>query len=74
MTSIRRIYIDNRLRSSGTGSDFTIELPRSFEVPDQTFAFIDSVLVPNGCPTIHESNNRLYFAEFTNASNVAGSI
>ena len=74
MTSIRRIYVDSRLRSSGTGSDFTVELPRSFEVPDQTIAFIDSVLVPNVFPTIHENNNRLYFAEFTNPSNVAEHI
>ena len=74
MTSIRRIYVDSRLRSSGTGSDFTVELPRSFEVPDQTIAFVDSVLVPNVFPTIHENNNRLYFAEFTNPSNVAEHI
>ena len=63
MTTIRRLYVDSRLRSSGTGSDFTMELPRSFEIPDQTIAFVDSVLVPNVFPTIHENNNRLYFAE-----------
>ena len=74
MTSNRRIYVDSRLRSSGTSSDFTVELPRSFEVPDQTIAFIDSVLVPNVFPTIHENNNMLYFAEFTNPSNVTEHI
>ena len=63
MTTIRRLYVDSRLRSSGTGSDFTVELPRSFEIPDQTIAFVDSVLVPNVFPTIHENNNRLYSAE-----------
>ena len=66
MISIRSIYVDSRLRSSGTGSDFTVELPRSFEVPDQTIAFVDSALLPNVFPTIHENNHRLYFAEFTN--------
>ena len=74
MISIRRIYVDSRLKSSGTGSDFTVELPRSFEVPDQTIAFIDSVLVPNVFHSIHENNNRLYFAEFTNPSNVTEHI
>ena len=74
MTSIRRIYVDSRLRSSGTGSDFTVELPRSFEIPDQTIAFIDSVLVPNVFPTIHANNNKLYFAEYTNPSNVTEHI
>ena len=74
MTSIRRIYVDSRLRSSGTGSEFTVELPRSFEVPDQTIAFIDSCLVPNVFPTIHENNNRLYFAEFTSPTDVVEHI
>ena len=74
MTTIRRLYVDSRLRSSGTGSDLTVELPRSFEIQDQTIAFVDSVLVPNVFPTLHENNNRLYFAEFTNASNVTEHI
>ena len=74
MTSIRRTYVDSRLKSSGTGSDFTVELPRSFEVSDQTIAFIESVLVPNVFPTVHENNNRLSFSEFTNASNVVEHI
>ena len=64
MTSVRRIYIDSRLRSSGTDSDFTYDLPRSIEVPDETIAFIDSVLVPNVWTTLHENNNRLYVSEF----------
>ena len=37
MTSVRRIYVDSRFRSSGTDSDFTYDLPRSIEVPEQTF-------------------------------------
>ena len=51
-----------------------MELPRSFEVPDQTIAFIDSVLVPNVFPTIHENNNRLYFSEFTSPTDVVEHI
>ena len=71
MTNIKRLYIDSRLRSSGTRSDITVEFPRSFEIPDRTFAFVDSVLLANVFTTIHENNNRLYFSEFTNAINVA---
>ena len=63
MASARRIYIDSRLRSSGTDSDFTYDLPRSIEVPDQTIAFVDSILVPNVWTTLHENNNRLYVSE-----------
>ena len=63
MTSVRRIYIDSRLRSSGTDSDFTYDLPRSIEVPDQTIAFVDSILLPNVFTTLNENNNRLYVSE-----------
>ena len=68
MASVRRIYIDSRLRSSGTDSDFTYDLPRSIEVPDQTIAFVDSLLVPNVWTTLHENNNRLYVTETVGAT------
>ena len=74
MTTIRRLYIDSRLRSSGTGSDFTVELPRSFEVPDQTIAFVDSVLLANVFTTLHENNNRLYFSEWSVINSVSSFI
>ena len=63
MTSIRRIYIDSRMRTSGSDSDFTYDLPRSIEVPDNTIAYVDSILVPNVWTTLHENNNRLYVSE-----------
>ena len=63
MTSIRRIYIDSRQRTSGTDSDFTYDLSRSIEVPDNTIAFVDSVLLPNVFTTLHENNDRLYVSE-----------
>ena len=63
MTSIRRIYIDSRQRTSGSDSDFTYDLPMSIEVPDNTIAFVDSVLLPNVFTSLHENNNRLYVSE-----------
>ena len=63
MTSVRRIYIDSRLRTSGTDSDFTYDLSRSIEVPDNTIAYVDSVLLPNVFTSLHENNNRLYVSE-----------
>ena len=74
MTSIRRIYIDSRLRTSGTGADFTYDLRRSFEVPDQTIAFVDSVLVPNVFTTIHENNNQFYFSKYSDINSVSAKI
>ena len=63
MTSVRRIYIDSRMRTSGSDSDFTYDLPRPIEVPDNTIAYVDSILVPNVWTTLHENNNRLYVSE-----------
>ena len=65
MSHVRRIYIDSRLRSSGSDSDFTYDLPGGgLEVPDSTIGFVDSVLVPNVFTTIHDQNNRLYLGEW----------
>ena len=70
MANVRRIYIDSRLRTSGTGSDFTYDLPKSFEVPDQTIALVDCVLLPNVWGTLHDNNNRLYFSEWSDPNSV----
>ena len=64
MPHLRRIYIDSRHRTSGSGSDFTYDLPGGgVEVPDNTIGYVDSVLLPNVFTTIHSGNNRLYLAE-----------
>ena len=68
MSSVRRIYIDSRLRSGGTDSDFAYDFPRSIEIPDQTIAYVDSVFLPNVFTTIHSLNNRLYVIETENAA------
>ena len=74
MTSVRRIYIGSRLRTSGTGSDFTYDVPKSFEIPDQTIAQVDCVLIPNVWGTIHDNNNRLYFSEWSDPNIVSEQI
>ena len=64
MPHLRRIYIDSRHRTSGTGSDFTYDLPGGgIEIPDNTIGYVDSVLLNNVFTTIHNRNNRLYLAE-----------
>ena len=64
MSHPRRIYIDSRHRTSGTGSEFTYDLPGGgIEVPNHTIGFVGSVLLPNVFTTIHSKNNRLYLAE-----------
>ena len=46
---ITKIYIDRRFRTKGSKSetDFSIELPRSFNVPDGVVAHIDDIVVPS---------------------------
>ena len=54
-----KIYIDSRFRTSNSKSesDFSIELPRSFNIPDGVVAHIDDIVLPVSWRTIDERNN-----------------
>ena len=47
----RKIYIDSR-QATGTGSDFRVALKQSVQVPENTVAYIDDVLLPNTFLTV----------------------
>ena len=59
---MQKIYIDSRFRtaSSKSETDFNVELPRSFNVPDGVVAHIDDIVVPVSWSTIDERNNIAY--------------
>ena len=61
---IQKIYIDTRFRTknSKNETDFSIELPRSFNVPDGVTAYIDDIVIPVSWSTIDERNNHCYVA------------
>jgi hypothetical protein len=61
---MRKIYIDSRFRTanSKSESDFNVELPRSFNVPDGVVAHIDDIVIPVSWKTIDERNNKCYVA------------
>ena len=61
---MQKIHIDSRFRTAGSKSesDFSIELPRSFNVPDGVVAHIDDIVIPVSWSTIHERNNTAYVA------------
>jgi hypothetical protein len=61
---IKKIYIDSRFRTanSKSESDFNVELPRSFNVPDGVVAHIDDIVIPVGWRTVDERNNKCYVA------------
>jgi hypothetical protein len=61
---MQKIYIDSRFRTanSKSESDFNVELPRSFNVPDGVVAHIDDIVIPVSWKTIDERNNMCYVA------------
>ena len=58
---MQKIYIDSRFRtaSSKSESDFTVELPRSFNVPDGVVAHIDDIVIPVSWRTVDDRNNKM---------------
>ena len=63
---MQKIYIDSRFKTanSKSESDFTVELPRSFNVPDGVVAHIDDIVIPVSWRTVDDRNNMCY-VEFT---------
>ncbi len=58
---IKKIYVDTRFKTSDSksDSDFSIELPRSFNVPDNVVAYIDDIVIPVSFSTVDARNNNL---------------
>jgi len=61
---MQKIYIDSRFRTanSKSESDFNVELPRSFNVPDGVVAHIDDIVIPVSWTTIDDRNNKCYIS------------
>ena len=59
---MQKIYIDSRFRTANSKSEsnFHVELPRSFNVPDGVVAHIDDIVIPVSWSTIDERNNIAY--------------
>ena len=66
----KQIYVDRRFRTcnSNNESDFSMELPRSFNVPDGVVAHIDDIVIPACWTTIDERNPNCYFIVFSGAT------
>ena len=61
---ITKIYTDPRYRTKNSKgeSDFCVELPRSFNIPDGVIAHIDDIVLPISWTVIDERNNKAYVA------------
>ena len=58
----RKIYIDSR-QAQGTGSDFTLTLKQSVQVPENTIAYIDDIIIPNTFLKIDANRCWVYISE-----------
>jgi hypothetical protein len=65
---IKKIYVETRFKTgeSKSDSDFSIELPRTFNVPENCVCYIDDFVIPVSWSTIDGRNNKLYLKLTTN--------
>ena len=72
MLPIKKIYIDSRFKSSDSAShsDFKIDLPISFLMPEDTGFYIDDVCIPHTWYPIAERNNVIVF-KYNNSNKIA---
>ena len=63
---ITKIYIDSRFKTANSKSetDFNVELPRSFNIPDGVTAHIDDIVIPVSWRTVDDRNNIVYVEFF----------
>ena len=68
---IKKVYIDARYRApdSKSDSDFIIDLPRQFNVPDDVVAYIDDIVIPVSWQTIDIHNQHFYFVVLYGGNN-----
>ena len=62
---IRRLYIDSRFRSSGTTSDFEVELEQGISLPGAAHCYLSEFTGVVSWGTVNESNRNLYIGEST---------
>ena len=68
MLDIKKVYVDTRYKTddSKSDSDFTIELPRTLNVPENTVCYLTDVVLPVSWSTVDERNNKMYiFVKYT---------
>ena len=63
MFAINKIIVDTHYKTAASKSnaDFSIELPETVNIPDNTGSMITEISIPNTLFTIDSTNNRLYF-------------
>ena len=64
MLEVTKIYGDTIFKTpeSKSDSDFTIELPKTINIPEDTIAYINDIVLSVSWTTIDERNNKLYYS------------
>ena len=64
MLEVKQIFIYTRFKTadSKSDSDFTIELPKTINIPDDTICCTNAIVLPVSWTTIDERNNKLYYS------------
>ena len=60
---MQRIFVDSRDAVTGDNEAFTISIPTSIVVNYESFAVVDTVIIPTSTYTIHEQNRIVYWSE-----------
>ena len=60
---IKKVYIDTRFKTADSkgDTDFIVELPKTFNVPEDVVCYINDIAIPVSWATIRSRNNKLYF-------------
>ena len=61
--SMQRIFVDSRDAATEDNEAFTITIPTSIVVPFESFAVVDTVIIPTSTYTINDHNRNVYWSE-----------
>ena len=64
MLEVKKIYIYTRFKTadSRSDSDFIIEFAKTINIPEDTIAYINDIVLPVAWTTIDERTNKLYYS------------
>jgi len=59
---VKKFYVDTRFKTkeSASDSDFYVQLPKQFNVPENVVAYIDDIVIPVCWRTVDSRNSQLY--------------
>ena len=60
---MQRIFVDSRDAVTGDNEAFTITIPTSIVVPYESFAVVDTVIIPTSTYTINDQKKVVYWSE-----------